>query len=61
MYIWFHYHRRECGFEGSFKEDIIDLARSINKESQEVVTIAALTAEACTDRIMRNVTWLSVN
>ena len=37
----------------------MDLAKSINTESQEVVRIAALTAEACTDRIMKNVSWLS--
>ena len=48
--------RKECVLkERRFKEDIVDLAKSINKESQEVVRIARSTAEACTDRIMKNV------
>ena len=41
--------------EKRFKEDIVDLAKNINKESQEVMGIATSTAEACTDRIMKNV------
>ena len=48
--------RKECVLkERRFKEDIVDLAKSINKESQEVTRIAGRTAEACTDRIMKNV------
>ena len=48
--------RKECVLkERRFKEDIVDLAKSINKESQEVMRIARSTAEACTDRIMKNV------
>ena len=33
----------------------MDLAKGINKESQEVARIAKSVAEACTDRIMKNV------
>ena len=33
----------------------MDLAKRINKESQEVARIAKSVAEACTDRIMKNV------
>ena len=48
--------RKECVLkERRFKEDIVDLAKSINKESQKVTRIAGRTAEACTDRIMKNV------
>ena len=48
--------RKECVLkERRFKEDIVDLAKSISKESQEVARIARSTAEACTDRIMKNV------
>ena len=46
--------RKECVLkERRFKEDIVDLAKSINKESQEVARIAKSVAEACTDRIMK--------
>ena len=48
--------RKECVLkERRFKEDIVSLAKSISKEGQEVVRIARSTAEACTDRIMKNV------
>ena len=48
--------RKECVLkERRFKEDIVDLAKSINKESQEVVRIARSTAEACTDKTMKKV------
>ena len=49
------YYRKECGSEGNLKKDILDLAKSINKESQEIVRVATSTAEACTDRIMKQV------
>lgn len=49
------YYRKECGFEGRFKEDILDLAKGINKESHKVVRIAMSTAEACMDGIMKQV------
>ena len=45
--------------KGALKEDIVDLAKSINKESQEVVRIATSAAEACTDREMKNVGYNS--
>ena len=38
----------------------MDLAKSINKESQEVVRVATSVAEACTDKMMKNVCWLSI-
>ena len=48
--------RKECVLkERGIKEDIVDLAKSINKESQEVARIAGKTAEACTDKTMKNV------
>ena len=48
--------RKECVLkERRFKEDIVALAKSINKESQEVARIAGKTAEACTDKTMKNV------
>ena len=48
--------RKECILkEREFKEDIVDLAKRINKESQEVMRIAGSIAEACTDKIMRTV------
>ena len=48
--------RMECVLKKRrVKDDIVDLAKSINKESQEVTRIAGRTAEACTDRIMKNV------
>ena len=48
--------RKECvRKERGFKDDIVDLAKSINKESQEVARIAGRTAEACTDKTMKNV------
>ena len=48
--------RKECvRKERGFKDDIVDLAKSINKESQEVARIAGKTAEACTDKTMKNV------
>ena len=51
-------YRKECVLkERRFKEDIVDLAKSINKESLEVVRIAKSAAEACTDRIMKQVNW----
>ena len=50
--------RKECVLkERSVKEDIVALAKSINKESQEVVRIAGRTAEACTDKTMKNVSY----
>ena len=49
-------YRKKCVLKKrAFKEDIVDLAKSINKESQEVVRIATSAAEACTDREMKNV------
>ena len=33
----------------------MDLAKRINKESQEVVRVATSTAEVCTDGIMKKV------
>ena len=36
----------------------MDLAKSINKESQGVMKIATSVAEACTDRIMKKVPTL---
>ena len=49
-------YRKECVLkERRFKEDIVDLAKSINKESQQVARIARSTAEACTDERMKNV------
>ena len=48
--------RKECvRKESGFKDDIVALAKSINKESQEVGRIAGRTAEACTDKTMKNV------
>ena len=48
--------RKECVLkERRFKEDIVALAKSINKESKGVVRVAKSTAEACTDKIMKNV------
>ena len=47
--------------ERRFKEDIVDLAKSINKESQEVMRVAKSTAEACTDKIMKNVSHGKLN
>ena len=48
--------RKECVLkERRFKEDIVDLAKSINKESQEVVRIATNVAGECTDSIMTKV------
>ena len=49
-------YRKECVLkERRFKEEIVDLAKGINRESQEVVRIATSTAEACTDRTMKHV------
>ena len=48
--------RKECVLKDRrFKDDIVSLANSINKESQEVARIAGKTAEACTDKTMKNV------
>ena len=48
--------RKECVLkERRFKADIVDLAKSISQESQELVRIATSVAEVCTDRIMKNV------
>ena len=44
--------------ERRFKEEIVDLAKSIIKETQEVVRISTSTAEACTDRTMKSVSCL---
>ena len=41
--------------EKQFKEDIVGLAKSINKESQGVMKVATSVAKACTDDIMRKV------
>ena len=38
-----------------YKEDIVDLAKSINKESQVVARIATNAAETCTDKKMKKV------
>ena len=62
--IWYNivvltFFRKECVLrEKRFKEEIIDLAKNINTESQEVVRIARSTAEACTDRTMKQVRLL---
>ena len=58
--IWynrcFNFFRKERVLkEKRFKEEITDLAKSINRESQEMVRIARSTAEACTDRTMKQV------
>ena len=54
--------RKECVLkERGFKEDIVDLAKSINKESQEVIRIAGSITEACTDKIMKNVSHGKTN
>ena len=54
--------RKECVLkERGFKDDIVDLAKCINKESREVVRTAKSTAEACTDRIMKNVSHGKTN
>ena len=56
LYSLVVFRKKECVFkERRFKEDIVDLAKSISKESQGVTRIAGRTAEACTDRIMKNV------
>ena len=48
--------RKECLLkERRFKEDIVDLAKGINKESQEVVRISTNVAGECTDSIMTKV------
>ena len=48
--------RKECVHkERKFKEDIVDLAKRINKESQEVEKIAKSTAEVCMDKTMKRV------
>ena len=52
--------RKECLLkQRRFKEDIVDLARNINKESQEVVKTATNIAGECTDSIMKKVGMLS--
>ena len=43
--------------EKQFKEDIVDLAKSINKESQGVMKIATKVAEVCTDKILKKVLY----
>ena len=56
----FNFFRKECVLkEKRFKEEITDLAKSIDIESQEVVRIATSIAEACTDRIMKQVRLLT--
>ena len=48
--------RKECVLkERRVKDDIVSLAKSINKESQEVARIAGRTAEVCTDKTMKTV------
>ena len=48
--------RKECVLkERRAKDDIVALAKSINKESQEVVRIAGKTSESCTDKTLKNV------
>jgi hypothetical protein len=37
------------------KDDIVELAKNINKESQEVTRIATVAAGACTDSTLRKV------
>ena len=50
--------RKECVLnERRVKDDIVSLAKSINKESQEVARIAGKTAEACTDKTMKCVSY----
>ena len=41
--------------EKKFKEEIVDLAKAISKECQEVVKSATSTAEACRDKTMKDV------
>ena len=54
--------RKECVLkERRFKEDIVDLAKSISKESQEVARVAGSIAEACTDKIMKHVSHAKTN
>ena len=56
MLSFFVICRKECVLkERRFKEDIVDLAKSINKESQEVVRIATNVAGECTDSTMTKV------
>ena len=53
--------RKECVHkERNFKGEIVDLAKSINKESQEVEKIAKSTAEVCTDKTMKHVSCLNI-
>ena len=48
--------RKECVLkEKGVKNDIVTLAESINKESQEVARIAGKTAEACTDKTIKSI------
>ena len=56
IHLFKNFFRKECVFkEKQLKEDIVDLAKSINKESQGVMKVATSVAEACTDTIMRKV------
>ena len=62
VYRRFKFYRKERVLkEKRFKEEITDLAKSIDIESQEVVRIATSVAEACTDRIMKQVRLLMYN
>ena len=49
-------YRKECVLkEEVFKDDIVEVAKNINKESEEVTRIATTAAGACTDSGLREV------
>ena len=54
--LFLHVFRGEEG-EVTSKKDFIKTARSIAKESEEVVKIARQVADACTDRRMATVSY----
>ena len=56
LMLFFHVFRGEEG-EVTSKKDFIKTARSIAKESEEVVKIARQVADACTDRRMATVSY----
>ena len=48
--------RKECVLkERTCKDDIVEVAKNITKESQEVTQIATVASAACTDSRMRKV------
>ena len=54
--IKFSLSRKECVLkERMCKDDIVEVAKNITKESQEVTRIATVAARACTDSRMRMV------